>query len=75
MMEIAETNSIKIAVNGEPRTAPGGLNIAQLLEFLAIDPGRVAVELNRSIVRKADWISTRVEQGAQVEVVWFVGGG
>ena len=74
-MGISETKSIQIVVNGEPKAAPEGLNIAQLLEFLAIDPGRVAVELNRSIVRKADWISTRVEQGAQVEVVWFVGGG
>lgn len=74
-MGIAETNSIQIVVNGEPKTAPAGLNIEQLLEFLAIDPGRVAVELNRSIVRKADWTSMRVEQGAQVEVVWFVGGG
>lgn len=74
-MGFAETKSIQIVVNGEPKTAPEGLNIAQLLEFLAINPGRVAVELNRSIVRKADWPLTRVEQGAQVEVVWFVGGG
>ena len=74
-MGISETKSIQIVVNGEPKTAPEGLNIAQLLEFLAIDPKRVAVELNRSIVRKADWASARVEQGAQVEVVWFVGGG
>jgi sulfur carrier protein len=74
-MEIAETKSIQITINGEPKTAPQGLNVKQLLEFLAIDPGRVAVELNRSIVRKLDWISTPVEDGAQVEVVWFVGGG
>ena len=74
-MEIAETKSIQITVNGEPKTAPQGLNVGQLLDFLAINPGRVAVELNRSILRMADWISTRVEEGAQVEVVWFVGGG
>jgi thiamine biosynthesis protein ThiS len=74
-MGIAATKSIQIAVNGEPKMAPQGLNVAQLLDFLAIDAGRVAVELNRSIVHKADWISTRVEEGALVEVVWFVGGG
>ena len=74
-MEIAETKSIQITVNGESKSAPHGLNVGQLLDFLAIDRGRVAVELNRSIVRKADWISTPVEEGAQVEVVWFVGGG
>ncbi len=50
-------------------------HVASLLEFLAIDPGRVAVELNRSIVRKQDWSSAKVEDGAEIEVVWFVGGG
>ena len=49
--------------------------MARLLEFLAIDASRVAVELNRSIVRKQDWNTTKVEGGAQLEIVWFVGGG
>lgn len=75
IMATAETQSIQITVNGEPKTIPGGLNVAQLLEHLAINPGRVAVELNRDIVRKQDWSSAQVTQGAQVEVVWFVGGG
>ena len=74
-MGTAETKSIQIVVNGESKTAPEGLNIAELLEFLAIDAGRVAVELNRAIVRKADWASALVDQGAHIEVVWFVGGG
>jgi thiamine biosynthesis protein ThiS len=33
------------------------------------------VELNRSIVRKKDWSTTPIEDGAELEVVWFVGGG
>ena len=74
-MGIAETKSIQIMVNGELKTIPQGLNVAQALEFLAIDPARVAVELNRAIVRKADWTSTPVESGAEAEIVWFVGGG
>ncbi len=49
--------------------------MARLLEFLAIDASSVAVELNRSIVRKQDWSATAVEDGAEIEVVWFVGGG
>jgi thiamine biosynthesis protein ThiS len=74
-METTETKSIQIVVNGEPKSAPAGMNVVKLLEFLGINGGRVAVELNRAIVRKADWNSARVEEGAQVEVVWFVGGG
>jgi sulfur carrier protein len=73
--ESTETKTIRIVVNGEAKTVPQGLHVAELLEFLAVDPARVAVELNRFIVRKQDWPATAVEEGAQVEVVWFVGGG
>jgi sulfur carrier protein len=73
--ESTETKTIQIVVNGEAKTVPQGFHVAQLLDFLAIDPARVAVELNRSIVRKQDWPAAAVEEGAQVEVVWFVGGG
>jgi thiamine biosynthesis protein ThiS len=70
-----ETKTIGIVLNGDVRRVPEGLNVAGLLKYLEIDGGRVAVELNRSIVRKAAWESAEVLDGAQVEVVWFVGGG
>lgn len=70
-----ETKTVGIVLNGDPRRVPEGLNVAGLLQFLEIDGGRVAVELNREIVRKPDWESAEVLDGAQVEVVWFVGGG
>jgi len=73
--ESKETKAIRIVVNGEAKTVPQGFHLAQLLDFLGVDPARVAVELNRSIVRKQDWPATAVEEGAQIEVVWFVGGG
>lgn len=66
---------IDIRLNGEARIVPSGLNVLSLLEHLRLDPARVAVELNRVIVRKPDWTTTSVEQDASVEVVTFVGGG
>jgi thiamine biosynthesis protein ThiS len=72
MMEIM---TIGIVLNGEARRVPAGLDVAGLLKFLEIDGGRVAVELNREIVRKPDWESAAEAEGAQVEVVWIVGGG
>jgi thiamine biosynthesis protein ThiS len=51
------------------------LNIDRLLEWLAIDASRVAVELNGQIVRKREWPAAPVNEGARIEVVWFVGGG
>ena len=70
-----ETKTIAIVLNGEPRRVPEGLHLAALLKYLEIDGARVAVELDRAIVRKPDWSSAEVRDGAQLEVVWFVGGG
>jgi thiamine biosynthesis protein ThiS len=70
-----ETKTIGIVLNGESRRVPDGLNVARLLKYLEIDAQKVAVELNREIVRKPEWESAEVREGAQVEVVWFVGGG
>ena len=74
-MEPASTKTIEVVVNGSPKRVPEGLNVAQLLAFLEIDASRVAVELNRTIVRKVEWVATMVGEGANVEIVWFVGGG
>ena len=74
-METAETKTIQVVLNGEQRSVPLGLTIDRLLIFLEMDPSRVAVELNGAIIRKPDWLSTQVLEGAQIEVVWFVGGG
>jgi sulfur carrier protein len=74
-METAETKTIQVVLNGEQRSVPLGLTVDRLLMFLDMDPSRVAVELNGAIIRKPHWLSTQVLEGAQIEVVWFVGGG
>jgi thiamine biosynthesis protein ThiS len=74
-METAETKTIGVVVNGEPKRVPEGLDVERLLAWLAVDPSRVAVELNREIVRKTEWSAAMVREGAQIEIVWFVGGG
>ena len=74
-MENASTKTIQVVVNGKPRDVPEGANITELLRVLEIDPSRVAVELNREIVRKPEWESTALAEGSCIEIVWFVGGG
>jgi len=66
---------IEIMVNGEPKTASEGQTLLDLLRQLQVDPARVAVELDRRIVKQALWADTRLRAGAQVEIVMFVGGG
>ena len=66
---------IEITVNGEPQSAPEGQTILGLLQQLELDPARVAVELDRRIVKQPHWPETVLGAGAHVEIVQFVGGG
>jgi thiamine biosynthesis protein ThiS len=64
-----------IQLNGDPREIEGPLSVSALLEQLAIDARRVAVELNLSVVKKAAYDSSVIKDGDEVEIVNFVGGG
>jgi len=66
---------IHIYINGQPREVAASQTVASLLAELNIPAERVAIELNRSIVRKREWHSVLVGEGAQIEIVEFVGGG
>jgi thiamine biosynthesis protein ThiS len=70
-----EAATIEITVNGRSTTIARGQTVLELLHALEIKPDRVAVELNRAIVKQREWAATSVEAGAQVEIVHFVGGG
>jgi sulfur carrier protein len=69
------TKEIQIVVNGQVRRVPEGQTLAQLLVCLDIAGDRVAVELDRKIVRRQEWDATTVDLGATLEIVQFVGGG
>ena len=64
-----------IVVNGAPRVAPAGQTLLGLLRELGLDPSRVAVEMDRRIVRRGEWETLQLTAGARLEIVTFVGGG
>jgi thiamine biosynthesis protein ThiS len=66
---------LKIRLNGDPYELPGELSILQLLERLQIDPRRVAIEHNLTIIKRDRLATTTVAEGDEVEIVNFVGGG
>ena len=66
---------MRIVLNGEPRDAPAGITVADLLTWLDVDARLVAVELNRTVVKRARYADTPVTENAEVEIVAFVGGG
>ena len=62
-------------LNGEAREVPPEIDLEQLLDHFSLPSQRVAVELNKAVVRKADWKSTKIKDADTVEVIHFVGGG
>jgi len=74
-MAAPTTKQVEIVVNGQVRSAPEGSTLRQLLVWLEVNPERVAVELNRSIVQRQAWDQVVVGAGAALEIVQFVGGG
>ena len=67
--------NIEIVINGEVRSTSEGQTVLGLLHQLNLDPARVAVELDRRIVKQQKWSETPVSAGSQLEIVQFVGGG
>jgi thiamine biosynthesis protein ThiS len=66
---------VEISVNGERRQVGEGMTVLLLLRALSLPETRVAVERNRSLVRKAEFADTVLGDGDRIEIVTFVGGG
>src|SRR5687768_6324349 len=66
---------MEIILNGDPHEVAGPLTLTALLTQLNIDPRRVAVEHNLTVVKRANYESAQIQDGDQVEIVNFVGGG
>jgi thiazole synthase len=66
---------LTLTVNGEPRSLPESLTVAELLDRLGYDRRRVAVEVNQDVVPAAGHAGRRLAAGDRVEIVTLVGGG
>ena len=66
---------MRLTINGENREDLSATTLKGLLEELGITGGRVAVEVNLKVVRKADYESFSLHDGDVLEIVNFVGGG
>ena len=66
---------MRVELNGESKELDEGTTLLSLFEQRSLAPERVAVELNRDVVRRPDWPATRLNDGDRVEIVHFVGGG
>lgn len=66
---------MEIMLNGDRFELDAPLSVSALLARLELDPRRVAVEHNLTIIKRHRQAETVVSEGDEVEIVNFVGGG
>jgi thiamine biosynthesis protein ThiS len=66
---------LRVYVNGEARELSAPISLAELITHLDLPAARIAVELNRAVVRRNDWATTILHDQDRIEIVHFVGGG
>ena len=73
--DLGYISCMELLVNGEPKTCAEPASLTQFIQQLGMKGDRVAVELNREIVPRAQWSETQLHDGDRLEIVHFVGGG
>jgi thiamine biosynthesis protein ThiS len=66
---------MKVFVNGDEKDFETAISLADLIAQLDLPAPRIAIELNRDVVRRSDWGSTMLKYEDRIEIVHFVGGG
>ena len=66
---------MKVFVNGDEKEFGVGISLAELITQLDLPAPRIAIELNREVVRRSDWGGTMLKDDDRIEIVHFVGGG
>ncbi len=66
---------INITCNGEKRQAPPESRVIDFILGLDLDPETVVAELNGKILKRDEYESALIEEGAVLELIRFVGGG
>ena len=66
---------MRVQVNGQWQELPEQTTVADLLESLSLPARRVAVEMNREILPRAQYAETRLGENDALEIVTLVGGG
>jgi thiamine biosynthesis protein ThiS len=66
---------LQVSINGDSKTFDSPVTLSELIDQLQLTPSRVAIELNRVVVRRSEWSATSIKEGDKIEIVHFVGGG
>ncbi len=68
-------SSLKIFLNGEPRSINEKTSITNLILQLELDLKKIAIERNLEVVLPEDFDKIVLVDGDRIEIVHFIGGG
>lgn len=68
-------NDINFFLNGQYYKIKDNSNILQLIEKLELEPKKIAIEMNESIVATSEYEKTYITENCKIEIVHFIGGG
>ena len=64
-----------ITINGQKKEFGKEITVSALLAELKIDPRKVAVERNLQLIRRTEHGTAALNDGDEIEIINFVGGG
>lgn len=63
-----------ITINGENKEIKAS-SFAELLDELQLDSRKIAIERNLQLVKRKEFAETKINEGDEIEIINFVGGG
>jgi thiamine biosynthesis protein ThiS len=66
---------LRVYLNGDSKDLAESSTLLDLVNELNLPSARIAIELNRSVVRRREWENTTLNENDRIEIVHFVGGG
>jgi thiamine biosynthesis protein ThiS len=73
--QLDRSTQVSVTVNGTLTSVERGTTVTELLNQMGTLPGRVAVEINLTVIERDVFGRTSLQEGDRVEIVSFVGGG
>ncbi len=65
----------QIILNGETKEVEAKISLLNLLSQMNLSADKIAVEINKNVVRKKDWAEIFINKADKIEIIHFVGGG
>jgi len=66
---------MRLSFNGSQIEVPDGTTLLDFVTRKGVNPKVIVVEHNREIVKQEDWGKVELNEGDNLQIVTFVGGG